>query len=103
MKLLVLFFLSVCIAISKSAWEDGNDGVDRTDGDLPNMPISMKTGSAPKDCAQLCYSSSQCKAWVYCKPNCSGSSTGPQCYLKGSVTQQSANKCRVWKLFNWRQ
>ena len=95
MKLLVPLFLSVCIAISKSAWEDGNDGVDRTDGDLPNMPILMKTGSAPKDCAQLCYSSSQCKAWVYHKPNCNGSSTDPQCCLKGSVTQQSANICRV--------
>ena len=95
MKLAVLF-LSIFIAVCKADWQDGNDGVDRMNGDLPNMPISLKTGSAPKDCAQLCYSSSQCKAWSYCKPNCNGS-TAPQCYLKASVTQQSANPCRVWK------
>ena len=94
--LLVLLFLSVCIAVCKADWQDGNDGVDRLGGDLPNMPISLKTGSAPKDCAQLCYSSSQCKAWAFCKPNCGGS-TGPQCYLKVNVTQQSLNPCRVWK------
>ena len=93
MKFLVLY-LSVFTAVCKADWQDGNDGVDRTNGDLPNMPISLKSGSAPKDCAQMCYSSSQCKAWVFTKPNCSGS-TGPQCSLKATVTQQSSNTCRV--------
>ena len=92
MKLLVV--LSACIAFCNADWQDGNDGVDRLGGDLPNMPISLKSGPAPKDCAQLCYSSSQCKAWVFSKPNCSAS-PGPQCFLKATVTQQSVNPCRV--------
>ena len=91
MKFLLVVVLS---AVCSADWQDGNDGVDRLGGDLTNMPIALKTGSAPEDCAQLCYSSSQCKAWAFCKPNCGGS-TDPQCYLKANVTQQSLNPCRV--------
>ena len=88
--------LAICLSSCSADWADGNDGIDRMNGDLPNMPIQMKTGAAPKDCAQLCYASGQCKAWAYAKPSCNGStSTTPQCSLKDQVTQQSVNPCRV--------
>lgn len=94
MNVLVVVLALSYVAVCSADWQDGNEGVDRMNGDLPDMPIQLKTGATSKDCAQFCYSSAQCKAWVFCKPNCGGS-TAPQCYLKAEVTQQSANPCRV--------
>ena len=96
MKSLLLLVLVIYFSPCRGDWADGNDGVDRADGDLPNMPIHLKAGAAsPKDCAQLCYSSDQCKAWAFVKPNCSGTPATPMCYLKAQVTQQRADPCRV--------
>ena len=89
---------AVFFSPSSADWADGNDGIDRMNGDLPDMPIQMKAGAAPKDCAQLCYASGQCKAWAYAKPKASCNETNlttPQCFLKEQVTKQSVNPCRV--------
>lgn len=53
--------LTVFVAVCSADWQDGNDGVDRLNGDLLNMPISLKAGARPRDCAQLCYANTQCK------------------------------------------
>ena len=90
MKLVLIFFVVICSA----DWQDGNDGVDRLNGDLPNMPISLKADANPRKCSQLCYASNQCRAWVFNKPNCNGS-VAAQCHLKAEVTQQSTNPCKV--------
>lgn len=95
MRELLLLVLAIYLSPCHGDWADGNDGVDRMNGDLPNMPIPLKSGAAPKDCAQLCYTGNQCKAWAFAKPNCNGSSATPQCFLKSQVTQQSADPCRV--------
>ena len=86
--------LTVFVAVCSADWQDGNDGVDRLNGDLLNMPISLKAGARPRDCAQLCYANTQCKAWAFNKPNCNGSVTA-ECYLKAEITQQSTNPCKV--------
>ena len=89
-----LIILTVFVAFCSANWQDGNDGVDRLNGDLLNMPISLKAGTTPRDCAQLCYANTQCKAWAFNKPNCNGL-VAAQCYLKAEVTQQSTNPCKV--------
>ena len=87
--------LSLLLAASVAgSWLDGDDGVDRAYGDLPNMPIEMNSSALPSDCAKLCEGESKCVAWVYSKPNCS-SNKSPLCYLKAEVMPQSANPCRV--------
>ena len=91
-----LLLVAVCLSPSLADWADGNDGIDRMDGDLPNMPIWLKKDGAPKDCAQLCYASGQCKAWAYAKAYCNDTNvTTPRCFLKEQVTPQSVNPCRV--------
>ena len=87
--------LTVLVIICGAEWQNGNDGVDRPNGDLLSVPISMKAGATPSDCAQLCYANTQCKAWAFSKPNCSGSTVTAQCYLKAEVTQQSTDPCKV--------
>ena len=87
--------LSLLLAASVAgSWLDGDDGVDRAYGDLPNMPIEMNSSASPSDCAKLCEGESKCVAWAYSKPNCS-SNKSPLCYLKAEVMPQSANPCRV--------
>ena len=75
-------------------WLDGNDGVDRPNGDLPGMPVALKNGSAPRDCASLCSQSAECKAWAFVKQNCGGSAQ-PQCFLKALIPPQAKLDCRV--------
>ena len=89
-----LVTLTVFVAVCSGDWQDGNDGVDRLNGDLLNMPISLKSGASPRDCARFCYANAQCKAWAFSKPNCNGSVIA-QCYLKAEITQQSTNPCKV--------
>ena len=92
----LVFVLVVYVAVCSADWQDGNDGTDRLNGDLPNMPLQMKAGSSPQDCAHACYASSQCKAWVFGRTNCGGTTSRlPQCFLKAEVTQQSVRPCRV--------
>ena len=88
-------FLSLLLTASVAgSWLDGDDGVDRAYGDLPNMPIEMNSSALPSDCAKLCEGESKCVAWAYCKPNCSSNKT-PLCYQKAEVMPQTANPCRV--------
>jgi len=81
-------------AAAAGSWLDGDDGVDRVSGDLPNMPMKMNSSASPSDCAKLCEAESKCVAWVYSKPSCKGMSY-PLCYLKEAEMQQSYNPCRV--------
>ena len=62
---LKLIVLTVFVAVCSADWQDGNDGVDRLNGDLLNMPISLKAGTTPRDCAQLCYANTHCNAWAF--------------------------------------
>ncbi len=89
--------LCLCCSVVSADWLDGNDGVDRYGSDLPDMPIDLKNGSAapPRDCAEMCNDSPECKAWAFAKPNCGGSSGTPQCYLKALLPDQVKNPCRV--------
>ena len=87
--------LTLLVVICGAEWQDGNDGVDRRNGDLLSVPISLKAGATPRDCAQMCYANTQCKAWTFSKPNCSGSAVTAQCYFKAEVTQQSRDLCKV--------
>ena len=87
--------LGLCFVVTDCAWEDGDNGVDRPNGDLPSMPIALNASDQPKHCAGLCQQNKDCTAWAYCVPNCGGGQANPSCYLKGSVTQQAANLCRV--------
>ena len=91
----VLFLCSFCGLVSAD-WLDGNDGVDRYGSDLPNMPLPLKNGSGPRDCAEMCENNPECNAWALAKPSCGGSTVSqPQCYLKAIVPQQVKNPCRV--------
>jgi len=87
----IILFLSACI---NADWLDGDIGVDRRNGDLPNMPIPFNSSQTPADCAKMCINNTDCLAWAYCIPNCGGHKQ-PSCYLKGNVTTQSSNPCRV--------
>ena len=88
------FLFAVSLKVTESVWEDGDSGVDRPNGDLPNMPIALDASDPPSKCALLCHNADKCEAWAYCVPNCGGQ-RGPVCYLKSSVTVQSLNPCRV--------
>lgn len=92
-------FLCLCIclgllATGRADWEDGNDGVDRPYGDLPNQPTTMDASAQPKDCAALCKANSACKAWAYIKANCQGPKV-PLCYLKATINPQKRDTCIV--------
>ena len=88
--------LALLGSLAAGDWADGDDGVDRPNGDLPGAPVVMQSSAAPRDCASLCQADPQCVAWAYRKPDCSeGGSAEPLCYLKASVTPQSANPCIV--------
>ena len=89
-----MFLVCLLAALVSADWMDGDDGVDRKNGDLPNMPIQLQSGAAPRDCAKLCIDSAECKGWAFCKENCSGT-TAPQCYLKAKLLSQSYDPCRV--------
>ena len=96
MSLASLSFLLALFAVPliECAWEDGDSGVDRPNGDLPSMPISLNSSDPPKQCASLCQSNKECVAWAYCVPNCGGQKD-PSCFLKASITNQALNPCRV--------
>ena len=85
-----LHFIGSCSA----DWLDGDVGVDRPNGDLPNMPISFNSTQKATDCAKMCMANSKCVAWAYCVPNCGGSKAA-SCYLKQNLMPQTANPCRV--------
>ena len=88
---LCTFLLVLCVGAAADGWLDGDDGVDRPNGDLPNMPITnMSCSTAASACAALCADSSRCVAWAFRKPNCS-SRVNPLCYLKGELMKQSYN------------
>lgn len=74
---------------------DGDDGVDRPFGDLPDMPIVLNHTQPVSVCARLCQNNSQCASWAYSKAGCGGDGTTPYCYLKGDIPEQSYNPCRV--------
>ena len=82
-------------SLAAGDWADGDDGVDRANGDRPGMPVVLQSSATPRDCASLCQTDPQCAAWAYRKPSCGGGSAEPLCYLKASVTPQSANPCTV--------
>ncbi|XP_065186897.1 uncharacterized protein LOC135817607 [Sycon ciliatum] len=101
---LVYVLLLFGAGASEGAWEDGDDGVDRRNGDLPGMPVKLEPGNKPSDCADMCVANEQCVSWAFGKANCTEEyitldwvrdSAAPMCWLKGQVTQQSADKCRV--------
>ena len=90
------FLLLLTLALlAKADWLDGNDGVDRPNGDLPGMPVALKNGSAPRDCAAMCRDSAECEAWAFLKQNCGGNTDRPQCFLKAAVTNQVKKTCLV--------
>lgn len=75
-------------------WMDGDDGVDRPYGDLPDMPIVLNVTQPVHACARLCQNDLQCMSWAFSKPDCGGETT-PYCYLKDVIPEQSYNPCRV--------
>lgn len=91
----VLCFITV-LSSAAASWMDGDDGVDRPFGDLPDMPIVLNHTQPVSACARLCQNNSQCASWAYSKAGC-GDSTTPYCYLKGAIPDQSYNPCRVGK------
>ena len=95
--MLLFAVLSLLILKAESAWEDGDDGIDRAGGNLDHMPLPLDAFDPPALCAQICQSNPVCVAWAYSKPNCDGQSH-PNCYLKGTVTTQSLNNCMVRSL-----
>ena len=90
-SLLCGFLLVLCAGVAAGSWLDGDDGVDRPYGDLPDMPITnMSCSAVARDCATLCAGCRQCVAWAFRKPDCSSRVT-PLCYLKGTLMEQSYN------------
>lgn len=96
MKVVIIVTVTVLCLIgsSRADWLDGDVGVDRPNGDLPNMPIPFKSNQNASDCAKMCMGNVECMAWAYCIPNCGGSEAA-SCYLKQNLTTQAANPCRV--------
>ena len=112
----LLLLISVSLLLcggSEAAWSDGDDGVDRRNGDLPGYPIPLASGAAPSVCAAKCAAEEKCQAWAYGKADCDTAhgnndvgvhgkhrpgtvkDSSPMCWLKGSITPQSLDKCRV--------
>jgi hypothetical protein len=73
-----------------SDYLDGDDGVDRPYGDLPNQPTILAAGTQPRDCANLCLQTSACVCWAWIK-----GANPPQCYLKNQLITPIANSERV--------
>ena len=88
----VLYVLCLLSCVTCS-WLDGDDGVDRPGGNLPEMAILNRTLSASA-CAQLCERNPLCLAWAYSKADCGGE-TSPHCNLKATVSEQAYNPCKV--------
>ena len=91
----LLLLLLCCVAALRGDWLDGNDGVDRYGLDLPLMPLQLKNGSGARDCASLCNSNPECKAWALSKQDCDSAGQLPLCWLKATTPPQMKNKCRV--------
>lgn len=92
---LCTFLVVLSAGVAAGSWLDGDDGVDRPYGDLPNMPITdMSCSAVASDCAALCAGDSQCVAWAFRKPDCSAGEN-PLCYLKGKLMEQSYNPAVV--------
>ena len=96
MQVVVSFLLTLMLLAlpGRARWLDGDDGVDRANGDLPGMPIDFTVLQPASDCAQLCLNTTKCVAWAYVKGDCGGAGN-PQCYMKATVTNQTYNPCRV--------
>lgn len=92
MPLAAIALALVAVGGVSCSWQNGDDGVDRSGGDLPNMPVNSVAG--PSDCAAMCDKNSDCVAWAYGKSSCEGS-TSTSCWLKNAVMPQSLNSCRV--------
>lgn len=91
-----LCLLALLCVLVAGKWQDGNDGVDRSGGDLPESPYTLNTTAVPEDCASMCWVREQCVAWSYGKPACDNiHQIVPLCWLKSNVPPQSLNKCRV--------
>ena len=94
----MLFVAVLIILVSnwsvQAVWENGDDGIDRPNGDLPGMPITLNTSDPVSVCAKLCQKNVLCHAWAYCKSNCGGVEA-PLCYLKANITSQSLDLCKV--------
>lgn len=67
--------LGALATVARAAWSDGDAGVNRMYGDLPNMPFSSASASS---CYSSCMSNSACAAWVFNTP-------GSLCWLKNQV------------------
>lgn len=90
----VSLLCALLLAGASASWMDGDDCVDRPMGDLPDMPIPLRSTQPASVCASLCLNSSQCVAWAYSKASCDSEST-PYCYLKSTVPAQSYDPCKV--------
>ena len=62
--------------------------------DLPNSPVQLAGGSQSSDCALLCDTIEECKAWTWYPGQCGGSSSN-LCYLKAEVQDTVADSCAV--------
>ena len=80
-----------CVTCS---WLDGDDGVDRPEGNLPDMPIFLNRTQPASTCAQLCKRNPHCLAWAYSKADCEREAS-PHCNLKATIPKQAYNPCRV--------
>lgn len=88
--------LLVAFIGAEASWEDGNDGTDRPGGDLTLTPMILNPTAVPRLCAQLCAATDLCVAWSFVKPGCEANVTEyPLCWLKGKLTSQVLNTCRV--------
>ena len=92
---LVALFCALVFHVGSASLSDGDDGVDRMDGDIAGMPITLQANDKPSVCSKMCDSNPQCVCWAYCKANCSGDPSAPLCYLKDKLMPQSLNPCRV--------
>lgn len=92
MLLTTVFLALATVGGVRCSWRDGDNGVDRRGGDLPNMPISS-VGS-PGDCSDACDKNSGCVAWAFGTSGCGGSNS-TACWLKNALMPQSLDSCRV--------
>ena len=68
----------------------GHSGV-RPGKDLPGSPVRMGQAS---ECAMLCDTTKECKAWTWYPNQCGGSSSS-QCHLKAEAQDAVADACAV--------
>ena len=71
----------------------GKSGV-RPGKDLPNSPVNLGGGAQMSDCALLCDTTAECKAWTLYPSQCGGSSAS-LCYLKAEVQKTVADSCAL--------